>query len=81
MLDVLVSDWDLEEDRDFFSRMRILAGGHILEDIEMNNRVHDMFGIRSATYSRENDFGDGFSTFLGDTIGRFRYAKQQSFKT
>ena len=26
-----------------FSRMRILAGGHILEGIDMYIRVHDMF--------------------------------------
>ena len=27
----------------FFNRMRILAGGQILEDIDLYNKVHEMF--------------------------------------
>ena len=47
----------------FFSRMRILAGGQILEDIHMYNRVHEMFSIFSATDSRQNDYAEGFGNF------------------
>ena len=32
----------------FFSRMRILAGGHILDDIAKYNRVHEMFNRLSG---------------------------------
>ena len=42
----------------FFSRMRVLAGGQILEDIDMYNRVHAMFNIFSASDSRHNDFAE-----------------------
>ena len=43
----------------FFVR-KILAGGQILEVIEMYNRVYDMFDLFSAADSRNNDFGEGF---------------------
>ncbi|MFM7979966.1 MAG: hypothetical protein ACKPKO_11690 [Candidatus Fonsibacter sp.] len=33
----------------FFTRMRILAGGQILEDIDMYNRVHEMFSVFGTT--------------------------------
>ncbi|MFM7979184.1 MAG: hypothetical protein ACKPKO_07695 [Candidatus Fonsibacter sp.] len=45
----------------FFTRMRILAGGQILEDIDMYNRVHEMFSIFGTTESRINDFSEGFN--------------------
>ena len=44
----------------FFSRMRILAGGQILEDIDMYNRVHEMFNNFINEGSRYNDFAEGF---------------------
>ena len=47
----------------FFSRMRVLAGGQILEDIDMYNRVHEMFNIFSASDSRQNDFAEGFGNY------------------
>ncbi|MFM7987707.1 MAG: hypothetical protein ACKPKO_51185 [Candidatus Fonsibacter sp.] len=47
----------------FFSRMRILAGGRVLEDIDSYNRVHEMFQVFSATDSRENDYAEGFGNY------------------
>ena len=47
----------------FFSRMRILAGGHILEDIDMLNRVHEMLSIFTPEASRENDYAEGVVMF------------------
>ena len=47
----------------FFSRMKILASGQILEDIDMYNRVHEMFNIFSASDSRQNDYAEGFGNF------------------
>ena len=37
----------------FFSRVRILAGGQILEDIDLYNRVHEMFFI--ILHQKETD--------------------------
>ena len=56
--------------------MRILAGGHKLEDIGMYNRVHEMFSTFSATDSRENAYGEGFPNFLGNPIRRLSYSLQ-----
>jgi len=47
----------------FFSRMRILVGGQVIEDIDNYNRVHEMFQVFSATDSRENDYAEGFSNY------------------
>ena len=47
----------------FFSRMRILAGREILEEIDMYNRVREMFSIFSASDSRQNDYAEGFGKF------------------
>ena len=40
--------------------MRILAGGQILEDIDLYNRVHDMFNNFTSEGSRYNDYSEGF---------------------
>ena len=42
------------------SRLRILAGGKIFEDIHTHNRVHEMLSMLSASDSRENYYGDSF---------------------
>ena len=42
------------------SRMRILAGGQIWEDIESYSRVHEMFNKLTAEGSRYNDYAEGF---------------------
>ena len=52
----------------FFSRMRILAGGQILEDIDMYNRAHEMFDMFSASDSRQNDHAEGFGNFWYNRI-------------
>ena len=48
----------------FFSKMRILASGQILEDIDLYNRVHEMFNMLSATDRRQNDYAEEFGTIL-----------------
>jgi hypothetical protein len=50
----------------FFSRTRILAGGQILEHIDLYNRVHEMFNMFSATDSRQNDYAEGFCNYGDD---------------
>ena len=50
----------------FFSRMRILAGGQILEDIDMYNRVHEMFSIFGSSESRISDYSEGFNNYWED---------------
>ena len=44
----------------FFRRMRILAGGQIIEDIDQYNRVHEMMHILTAKDSRDNDGAEAF---------------------
>ena len=44
----------------FLSRINILAGGQILEDIDLYNRVHEMFNNFTAEGSRSNDYSEGF---------------------
>ena len=44
----------------FFSRMRILAGGQIWEDFDLNNRVYEMFNNFRTEGSRYNDYAEGF---------------------
>ena len=46
-----------------FSRMRILAGGQVLEGMDVHNRVHELFSIFIATESKENDYGNIFVLF------------------
>ena len=47
----------------FVSRLRTLAGGQILEDIDQYNSVHDMFSIFNASDGRENDYAEGFGNY------------------
>ena len=47
----------------FFSQMRILVGGQVIEDIDNYNRVHEMFQVFSATDSRDNDYVAGFGNY------------------
>ena len=44
----------------FFRRMRILAGGQIIEDIDQYNRVHELMHILTSKNSRENDGAEAF---------------------
>ena len=50
-----------------FRNMRILAGGHILEDLDMYNRAHEMFNICNAIDSKQNDYAEGFGN-LWDNV-------------
>ena len=43
----------------FFNRLRILAQGQVIEDINDYNRVHEMFQVFSASESRDNDYASG----------------------
>jgi hypothetical protein len=43
----------------FFRRMRILVGGTLVEDIDVYNRVHQMFSQLTATDSRSNKMVEG----------------------
>lgn len=47
----------------FFNRLRILAQGQVIEDINDYNRVHEMFQVFSASESRENDHAAGFGSY------------------
>ena len=38
--------------------MRVIAGGPVLKDVDMYNKVHAMFSIFSATESRENNYSE-----------------------
>ena len=44
----------------FFRRVRILAGGQILEDMDDYNRIHEMFHIMQDPNNRANDDVEGF---------------------
>lgn len=44
----------------FFSRMRILCGGQIIEDIDNYNRTHEMMHTLIASDSRIQDMGEAF---------------------
>ena len=44
-----------------FSRVRILPGGQLGEDVDMCDRYQATFTIFSVTDSRENDYGEGCS--------------------
>jgi hypothetical protein len=50
----------------FFSRVRLLAGGVMIEDIMDYNRVHHMFSELSSTNSRTNENIEGFGFNASD---------------
>ena len=47
----------------FFNRLRILAQGQVIEDINDYNRVHEMFQVFSASESRANEYASGFGNY------------------
>jgi hypothetical protein len=57
----------------FFRRVRILAGGQVIEDIDNYNRTHEMFHILRNPQSRINDYAESFGQFYNcreyDTAG------------
>ena len=50
----------------FFSRVRLLAGGVMIEDIMDYNRVHHMFSELSSTNSRINENIEGYGFNASD---------------
>ena len=44
----------------FFRRVRLLAGGQVVEDIDYYSRVHEMMDILTASDSRDNENVEGF---------------------
>ncbi len=44
----------------FFRRMRILAAGQLVEDIDNYNRIHEMMHLLIAKDSRQNDAAEAF---------------------
>ena len=48
--------------------MRIRAGGQVVEDIGMHNRVLVLFTIFRVTVSRDNDYGEGFSNCWDNVV-------------
>jgi hypothetical protein len=54
----------------FFRRMRLLAGGTIIEDIDNYNRTHQMFHSLVSTNKRSNDTIEGFGRYA--QISKFR---------
>jgi hypothetical protein len=65
----------------FFRRVRILAGGQILEDMDDYNRIHEMFQVLQAPIHRFNDdimgFGRRYDLQVADA-NYFGIAGQQS---
>ena len=44
----------------FFRRMRILAAGQLVEDIDNYNRIHEMMSVLVASESRDNQAAEAF---------------------
>ena len=51
----------------FFRRVRILAGGQILEDMDDYNRIHEMFHMLQDPVNRNNDDIEGFGARYDNT--------------
>ena len=49
-----------------FSRVRLLAGGTMVEDIMDYNRVHNMFSELSSANSKQNELIEGFGFNASD---------------
>ena len=69
----------------FFRRMRILANGAIIEDIDNYNRVHEMFKLLKAEDTNVNDeaeaFGqkiDKYTVFNTETIAGIKPTQTQT---
>ena len=50
----------------FFRRMRILAAGQLVEDIDQYNRIHEMMHILIAKESRDNDAAEAIGQVWDD---------------
>ncbi len=63
----------------FFRRMRILAAGQLVEDIDQYNRIHEMMQILVAKESRENDAAEAFGN-IHDKHTEYEQSKYQGIK-
>ena len=57
----------LGDPHSFFRRMRIIAGGQVIEDIDDYNRVAHMFSVLTAKHARENNTAEGFGVVWDHT--------------
>ena len=57
----------LQGPHSFFRRLRISAGGALLEDISDYNKVHHMFEVLTSVHNRDNDDIEGFG-HRSDTV-------------
>ena len=57
----------LQGPHSFFRRLRISAGGSLIEDIDMYNRTHQMFEMLTSSSNRYNSDIEGFG-YHSDTI-------------
>jgi len=57
----------LQGPHSFFRRLRISAGGALLEDISDYNKVHQMFEVLTSVHNRDNDDIEGFG-HRSDTV-------------
>jgi hypothetical protein len=65
----------------FFRRLRILAGGQVLEDIDYYNRAHELFSFFQTRNNRQNQSIEGFGKYLNfiQTNGGDPYMNAFSF--
>ena len=52
----------------FFRRMRVLCQGQTIEDIDIYNRVHNMFHRLSAKHVKDNEAVEGFEWTVDDDL-------------
>ena len=55
----------------FFRRMRILAAGQLVEDIDNYNRIHEMMSILTSSDSRDNQAAEAFGTHWDTGTGTY----------
>ena len=60
----------------FFRRLRILAGGQVIEDIDFYNRVYNMVHTLLPFERRMNDYAEGFG--LSEGFGSFHNDRLQN---
>lgn len=63
----------------FFRRMRILAAGQLVEDIDQYNRIHEMMQILVAKESRMNDAAEAFG-IIHDKHTKYDRSQYQGIK-
>ena len=55
----------------FFRRMRILAAGQLVEDIDNYNRIHEMMNVLVASESKENQAAEAFGKNWDTNSGNY----------